>query len=82
MRRVLLLVCLFVSVVELDWEREPIYWFSSTASLLLVLYGELMRRRKVQRVTSEGVSKTGQDFVAADACISDSPSAGDHRKSH
>jgi len=70
MRRILLLVCLIVSVVELDWERQRIYLLSSAASLLLVLYGELMRRRKVQRVPTERGFKTAQDvrsgiYVAA-----------------
>ncbi len=46
MKRVLLLVCLIVSVVELDWERERIYLLSAVASLLLVLYGEVMRAGK------------------------------------
>lgn len=47
MRRVVLLVCLIVSVVELDWERQRIYLLSSVASLLLVLYGELKTRHDV-----------------------------------
>jgi hypothetical protein len=72
MRRVVLLVCLIVSVVELDWEHERIYLMSSLASLLLVLYGELMRRRKVQRVTTERVLKTRHDVVISEAYVSDS----------
>jgi len=57
MKRVLLLVCLMVSVVELDWERERIYLLSAVASLLLVLYGEVMRSRKVQRVRSGSIRR-------------------------
>jgi uncharacterized protein (DUF58 family) len=60
MRRILLLVCLIVSVVELDWERQRIYLLSSAASLLLLLYGELMRRRKIQRVPTEREFKSAQ----------------------
>lgn len=60
MKRVLLLVCLIVSLVELDWERDRIYLLSSTASLLLVLYSELMGRRKVQRVATARALKTGE----------------------
>jgi hypothetical protein len=60
MRRVLLLVCLIVSVVELDWERQRIYLLSSVGSLLLVLYGELMRCRTVQRVPTERAFKTAE----------------------
>lgn len=48
MKRVLLLVCLIISVVELDWERDRIYLLSSIASVLFVLVSELMRRRKIQ----------------------------------
>lgn len=53
MRRVVLLVCLIVSLVQLNWERDRIYLLSSIASLLLVLYGELKRRHKAQRVAAE-----------------------------
>lgn len=49
MKRVLLLVCLIVSLVELDWERDRVYLLSSIASLSLVLCAERMRRQKVQR---------------------------------
>jgi len=55
MKRVLLLVCLIVSLVQLDWERDRLYLFSSAASILLILYGELTRRKKVQRVAAERV---------------------------
>jgi hypothetical protein len=47
MKRVLLLVWLIVSLVELDWERYRIYLLSSIASLLFVLGSELKRRRRV-----------------------------------
>jgi len=59
MKRILLLVCLIVSLVELDWERGRIYSLSAIASLLLVLYGELIGRRRVQRVAAEGVFTAG-----------------------
>jgi len=76
MRRVLLLVCLIVSVVELDWERERIYLLSSIASLLLVFYGELMRRRQVQRVPTERAFKT-REGVPSEACVTASANTGD-----
>jgi hypothetical protein len=72
MRRVLLLVCLIVSVVELDWERQRIYLLSSAASLLLVLYGELMPRRKVQKVPAERGFKPPQD-VPSEIYVAASP---------
>jgi len=72
MRRVLLLVCLIVSVVELDWERERIYLLSSVASLLLVLYGELMRRPKVQRLPTERAFKTAEG-VPSEVYVAASP---------
>jgi hypothetical protein len=53
MKRVLLLVCLIVSLVELDWERYRIYLLSSIASLLFVLGSELTQRRRVQQVATE-----------------------------
>ena len=52
MRRVLLLVCLIVSMVELDWERDRVYFLSSLASLLLVVWTELLRLRKAQTATT------------------------------
>jgi hypothetical protein len=52
MRRVLLLVCLIVSMVELDWERARVYFLSSVASLLLVVWSELLRLRKAQKTTT------------------------------
>jgi len=75
MRRVLLLVCLIVSVVELDWERQRIYLLSSIASLLLVFYSELMHRPQAQ-VPIETALKTG-DEVSAEAYVAASPTAGD-----
>jgi hypothetical protein len=72
MRRVLLLVCLIVSVVELDWERQRIYLLSSAASLLLVLYVELMPRRKVQKVPTERGFRTAQD-VRSEIYVAASP---------
>lgn len=51
MKRVLLLVCLIVSLVELDWERYRIYLLFSIASLSLVLHAEWVRCHRVQRET-------------------------------
>lgn len=48
-KRVLLLVLLIVSLVELDWERDRIYLWSSLASALLMLWAELSSRRNVHR---------------------------------
>ena len=55
MKRVLLLVCLIVSLVQLDWERDRIYLLSSFAALLLMLWTELSRRRKVTRASNDMV---------------------------
>lgn len=49
--RVMMLVCLIVSVVELDWERDRIYLLSSLASLVLVVWSERLRRQK-QKATA------------------------------
>jgi len=54
MKRVMLLVLLIVSLVELDWERDRIYLLSSLASLLLVVCSERLHRRKVQKATTGG----------------------------
>ena len=61
MKRVLLLVCLIVSLVELDWERYRIYLLSSIASFLFVLGSELTRRRRIQKVATERAFKTSDD---------------------
>lgn len=66
MKRVLLLVCLIVSLVELDWERDGIYLLSSIACLLFILGSELARRRRVQRVATERMFKTGQGALRTD----------------
>ena len=81
MRRILLLVCLIVSVVELDWERQRIYLLSSAASLLLVLYGELTPRRKVQRVPIERGFKTAQD-VRPEVYVAASPDTDNQAEVH
>lgn len=60
MKRVLLLVCLIVSLVELDWERYRIYLLSSIASFMCVLGSELTRRRRLQQVATERAFKTGE----------------------
>lgn len=66
MMRVLLLVCLIVSLVELDWERDGIFWMSSLASFLFILWTELLSRRKAQQLTTTaGVRK--EDSVSSNA---------------
>ena len=72
MKRILLLVCLIVSLVELDWKRYRIYLLSSIVSLLFVLGSELTRRRRVRRVATERAFKTGED-VPSEAYIAGSP---------
>lgn len=73
MKRVLLLVCLIVSLVELDWEHDRIYLFSSIASLLFVLGSELTRRR-IQRVASERAMNTGEG-VSSRVYVGGSPNS-------
>jgi hypothetical protein len=71
MKRVLLLACLIVSLVELDWERYRIFLLSSIASFLFVLGSELARRPRVQQVATERAFKTGEGFPS-EAYVSDS----------
>jgi hypothetical protein len=73
MKRVLLLVWLIVSLVELDWERYQICLLSSIASLLFVLGSELTRRRRVQQVATAGGFKAGEG-VPSVAYLAGSPS--------
>jgi hypothetical protein len=72
MKRVLLLACLIVSLVELDWERYRIFLLSSIAFFLFVLGSELTQRRRVQQVTTEPAFKTGEG-VPSEAYIAGSP---------
>jgi hypothetical protein len=72
MKRVLLLACLIVSLVELDWERYRIFLWSSIAFFLFVLGSELTQRRKVQPVTTEPAFKTGEG-VSSEAHVASSP---------
>jgi hypothetical protein len=72
MKRVLLLVWLMVSLVELDWERYRICLLSSIASLLFVLSSELTRRRRVQQVATERAFKTSEG-VPSEAHLAGSP---------
>lgn len=60
LKRVVFLVCLIVSLVELDWERGRIYLLSSIASLLFVLGSELMRLRRVRQASPERAFTTGE----------------------
>jgi hypothetical protein len=72
MKRVLLLACLIVSLVELDWERYRIFLLSSIAFFLFVLGSELTQRRRVQQVTAEPAFKTDEG-VPSEAYIAGSP---------
>jgi len=47
MKRVLLLACFIVLLVQLDWERERIYFVSAIASLLLVFSSKTQRRHRL-----------------------------------
>jgi hypothetical protein len=80
MKRVLLLVCLIVSLVELDWERYRIYLLSSIASLLFVLGSELTRRRRDQQAATERAFKTGEG-VASEAHVASSRHTDDQAHS-
>jgi hypothetical protein len=62
MKRIMLLVFLIVSLVELDLERYRLYLLCSIASLLLVSGSELKRHRKVQEETIERIIKTHEGF--------------------
>ena len=76
LKRVLLLACLIVSLVQLDWERERIYLLSAIASLLLVFYSELMRRPQAQRAPI-GTAFQASGGVSAEVFVAASPTAGD-----
>jgi len=80
MRRVLLLVCLIVSLVELDWERYRIYLLSSLACLVLVVWTEVVRRRTAEKTISPEVLMTAEG-VSPVACVAythDAPHQADH----
>lgn len=64
--RVIMLVCLIVSVVELDWERDRIYWLSSVASLLLVVWSERLRHRKLKAAVGLPTTKPAG---SSDVCL-------------
>jgi hypothetical protein len=76
MKRILLLACLIVSLVELDWERYRIFLLCSIASFLFVLGSELTQRRRVQRVATERAFKTGEG-IPSEAYVADSPNTDD-----
>ena len=61
-KRIMLLVFLIVSLVELNLEPCRLYLLCSIASLLLVFGNELKRHRKVQKGTTERVIKTQEGF--------------------
>jgi hypothetical protein len=60
MKRVLLLVLLIVSVVQLDWERDRIYLLSALASLVLVVWSEMVRRRAAEKTIPAGGLRTAE----------------------
>jgi hypothetical protein len=68
MKRVLLLVCLFVSLVELDLERDRIFLMSLLASLLFVFWNELLHRRKAQQAGISG-ALSAEDAASSQACL-------------
>jgi hypothetical protein len=68
MKRVLLLVCLIVSLAELDLERARVFLFSSLASLLLVVWSEWMGRREVQNAAPVGALTPGEG-ISSVACV-------------
>jgi hypothetical protein len=80
MKRVLLLVLLIVSLVELDWERDRIYLLSSLASLVLVVWSELVRRRTTKETITRGALTTAEGVspVACVAYTQRSPHQADH----
>jgi hypothetical protein len=66
MKRVLLLVFLMVSLVELDLERYRIYLFCSTAALAGLLCNVLMSRRKAQNAPAARALENAN----GDSCLS------------
>jgi hypothetical protein len=80
MKRVLLLVLLIVSLVELDWERDRIYLLSSLASLVLVVWSEVVRRRTAEKTITAEVLTTaeGVSHVACTAYTHRAPRQADH----
>jgi|SRR5579862_181624 len=68
MKRVLLLVCLIVSLVELDWERYRIYLLSSLACLVLLVWTEVVRRGTAEKTITPEVL-TNAEGVSSVACV-------------
>lgn len=75
MKRVLLLVCLIVSLVQLDWERGRVYLLSSISFLLLIGWSELVRRRKVHLFG--GRKRAPQDIAPGVSCLLSTTKQGD-----
>jgi len=65
MKRVLLLVFLMVSLVELDLERYRIYLFCSTAAVAGLLCNVLMSRRKARNAEAQALEN-----AHGDSCLS------------
>jgi hypothetical protein len=74
MKRVFLLILLIVSLVELDWERGRIYLLSSLASLVLVVWSELARRRTAEKRINRAALPTAE-CVSPLACVADTQHA-------
>jgi hypothetical protein len=58
MKRVSILVCLMVSLVELDLERHRIYLFLSITALAVLVHNLLVSRRKAQNARRPGAFET------------------------
>jgi hypothetical protein len=67
MKRVLLLVFLMVSLVELDLERYRIYLFCSVAALASLSCNVFMNRRRKAQKAPDALSLESAD---ADSCLS------------
>jgi hypothetical protein len=82
MKRVLLLTLLIVSLVELDWERDRIYLLFSFASLVLVVWNELVRRGTAEKTINEQGLSTAEGTSPL-ACLTHAQHAhrdADHRE--
>jgi hypothetical protein len=65
MKRVLLLVILIVSLVELDLERYRIYMFFAIADFALLLCYPLMQRRSVRKAAAIQTVDSGTGVSAS-----------------
>jgi hypothetical protein len=79
MKRILLLVLFIISLVELDLEGNRIYWLSSIISLLVVVWSELTRGRKIQKATPAEALTAGEG-ASSKVCVAYRPHS--HGKGH